>query len=367
MVDTLHPVDSIANVPLFNGRMLRQVNAVAFAGATATRPLGGRSGVRSGTSATTVTATSTTWTCGPLAGVADVEAAAEAGLVTFALDAAATGAVTPASASFARSDLIYVQIDIPVEDGSAAPVVTRKYVAGPLVAGAPDPALPVSRAFAIARINMPIAGGGAPTVTWIAPYAVAAGGTLPVRTATERDAVVPVEPQQVYRFDTDWFEFYDGSVWQMLAGKLPYFLASRDKVPSLANTTDTVLESTFTWSGSPTVRGFTYAAGVVTILAAGVYDISAAFSFAANGTGARRLFVLKNGASTAANPILYDEVAGSASAVGILKVAGSVLLAAGDTLRVAVWQNSGAALAAYNSSGAQNAASSFFNVAAKGA
>ncbi|TFD09828.1 hypothetical protein E3T26_14465 [Cryobacterium sp. TMT1-21] len=181
MVDTLHPVDSIANVPLFNGRQLRQLNAVAFGGATAARPLGGRSGVRPGTSVNTVTATATTWTCGPFAGAADVEAAAEAGLVSFALDAAASGAIAAANASYPRSDLVYVQIDIPVEDGSAVPVVTRKYVAGPTVSSTPsDPPLPVSRAYAIARINVPIAGGGSPTVTWIAPYAVAAGGVLPV-------------------------------------------------------------------------------------------------------------------------------------------------------------------------------------------
>ena len=178
MADTIFPVDAVSGSPAYSGRMLRQVNAVAFGGATAARPLGGRSGVRPGTSTSTVTATSTTWTCGPLAGVADVETAAEAGLVTFALDANATGSVTPASASFARQDLIYVQIDIPVEDGSSVPVVTRKYIAGTVAST--DPALPLSRAFAIARINVPISGGGSPTVTWIAPYAVATGGILPV-------------------------------------------------------------------------------------------------------------------------------------------------------------------------------------------
>lgn len=178
MVDTIYPVDAVTGAPAYSGRMLRQVGAITFGGATAARPLGGRSGVRPGTSVTTVTATSTTWTCGPLSGVADVETAAEAGLVTFALDAVATGAITAASASFARQDLIYIQIDIPVEDGSAVPTVTRKYIAGTIAST--DPALPVSHAFAIARINVPISGGGSPTVTWIAPYAVAAGGILPV-------------------------------------------------------------------------------------------------------------------------------------------------------------------------------------------
>ncbi|MBC7594534.1 MAG: hypothetical protein H7288_11450 [Kineosporiaceae bacterium] len=190
MVNTIYPVDAAAGAPSYGGRMLRQVNAVAFAGASSTRPLGGRSGVRPGTSTTTVSATSTTWTCAAFSGVADVEAAAESGLVTFSCDAVQTGSITAASASIARQDLIYVQIDIPVEDGSTVPVATVKYIAGTVAST--DPALPVSRAFAIARINVPVSGGGSPTVTWIAPYAVAAGGIIPVRNTTERDLLIPL-------------------------------------------------------------------------------------------------------------------------------------------------------------------------------
>ena len=247
MVDTIFPVDAVAGSPSYGGRMLRQVNAVAFGGATAARPLGGRSGVRPGTSTTTVTATSTTWTCGPLAGVADVETAAEAGMVSFAFDANATGAVTAANATYARRDLIYVQVDIPVEDGSSVPVVTRKYVAG-VASGTPvDPALPVSRAFAIARINVPASGGGSPTVTWIAPYAVAAGGILPVPSSASYPAA-PYTGQVVDDAALGYALRWNGSAWKSARGVTELGFADRGAAPS-----DVIVSAVSTWQDVPSV------------------------------------------------------------------------------------------------------------------
>ncbi|WP_105033489.1 hypothetical protein [Cryobacterium aureum] len=189
MTDTLHPVNAVDGAPAYSGRMLRQAAAVALAGATAARPLGARSGVRPGTSTTTVTATSTTWTCGPFAGTADVQAAAEAGPYDFAFDAAASGSMAAANASYARTDILYVQVDDPSEsDGSTVPAVTRKYLAGQAVAGQPTPVPPVAHTFVVARINVPKSGAGSPVVTWVAPYAVAAGGILPCPTASDYPA-----------------------------------------------------------------------------------------------------------------------------------------------------------------------------------
>ncbi|TFB96520.1 MULTISPECIES: hypothetical protein [unclassified Cryobacterium] len=216
MVNTIYPVDAAAGAPSYGGRMLRQVNAVAFAGATSARPLGGRSGVRPGTSTSTVSATSTTWTCGAFSGVADLEAAAESGMVTFSFDAIQTGSITAASASIARQDLIYVQLDIPVEDGSTVPVATVKYIAGTVAAT--DPALPVSRAFPIARINVPVSGGGSPTVTWIAPYAVAAGGIIPCPSSASYPAS-PYKGQMVYDISLNSVWIHNGTTWKPLAAE----------------------------------------------------------------------------------------------------------------------------------------------------
>ena len=188
MVDTIGDTNAVASSPMYSGRMLRQSRGVYMGGATATRPLGARSGVRPGTSATTVTVSGLTWTCGPFAGLADVETAAEAGAYPFSFDAATTASAIAAQGGNARSDLIVVQVDDPSEsDGTSIPAVRRLYVQGGTT-GPTDPTLP-ARSFPIARINVPASGGGAPTVTWIAPYATAAGAALWVLTKAQLDLI----------------------------------------------------------------------------------------------------------------------------------------------------------------------------------
>lgn len=177
------PLDAVNGAPTYSGRKLRQTNnAPTFAGATAARPLGALSGVRPGTSTTTVTATSTAWSCAPLAGVIDGEAAAEAGPYTFASDSVVTGSVNAANASNPRVDIIYVQVSDPAEaDGSTVPGVKIDYLAGTAASTPAAPAAP-ARSFVLAQINVPKSGGGSPSVTWVAPVAVAAGGVRPVDT-----------------------------------------------------------------------------------------------------------------------------------------------------------------------------------------
>lgn len=187
------PLDAVNGAPTYSGRVLRQTaNAPSFAGASAARPLGAMSGVRPGTSPSSVTATSTTWTCAPLAGVIDGESAAEAGPYTFASDANVSGSITAANASNPRTDIVYVQVSDPAEsDGSAAPGVTIAYLAGAAGPNATVPSTP-ARSFVLARINVPKSGGGSPSVTWVAPAAVAAGGIVPAVTSFQLTALTPV-------------------------------------------------------------------------------------------------------------------------------------------------------------------------------
>ena len=186
------PLDAVSGAPKYSGRVLRQTaNAPFLAGATTTRPLGALSGVRPGTSPGSVTATSTTWTCAPVAGVIDGEAAAEAGPYTFASDANVSGPVTAANSSNPRTDIVFVQVSDPAEaDGSSVPSVTIGYLAGSAGASAPVPATP-ARSFVLARINVPKAGGGSPSVTWVAPSAVAAGGIIPAVSSLQLAALTP--------------------------------------------------------------------------------------------------------------------------------------------------------------------------------
>lgn len=180
MVDTIGMANKVGAAPTYTGRQGRQLNAVAFAGATAARPLGALTGVRLGTSTTTVTATSTTWTCGPFSGLADVMVAAESGPYPFAFDGVTTGTLTPADTGFGRVDIVYVQIIDP-EDGSTVPTASRGYLAGSASASPVAPSAPAG-AFTIAQINVPKLGSGSPSVTWVAPVVVAAGGITPYPT-----------------------------------------------------------------------------------------------------------------------------------------------------------------------------------------
>lgn len=211
MVDRIGPVNAVTGAPLYDGRWERQLRGVHQVMGSAARPLGARTGVRPGTSTATVTATSTTWTCQAFAGDADVETAAEAGAYPFSFDAVATGAMTPADGSNSRTDIVYVQIDDPAEDGSGTPAVTRKYLAGVAGSGvAPSP--PVARAFVIAQINVPKSGAGSPSVTWVAPYTAAAGGVVPFpKLADLKLWTPPQDGQLAYAMDS-------GNLWIYEAG-----------------------------------------------------------------------------------------------------------------------------------------------------
>lgn len=190
MPGTAYPADNPGSTYAvqFTATQGRTSLAAAMGGATAARPLGGLSGVRPGTPSNIATATSTTWTVTPFGGYIDLATSATNGGYFFSFQANQTGTVTAAVAS-ARVDLLYTQSnDVNTSDGSAmAPQTLIGYQAG--VGGAGVPVLSAARAFVIAQINVPASGGGSPTVTWVAPYCVAAGGILPVPTT-----VYPASP-----------------------------------------------------------------------------------------------------------------------------------------------------------------------------
>ena len=188
MTNVIHPVNAVTGAPAYSGKMARQAMGALAGGATTTRPLGARSGVRPGTPTTTVTATPTVWTVNPHAGILDVQTSAIAGPYQYAIDAAVTGAVTAANATNPRKDIVYVKLDDPAEgDGSSVPAVTPLYLAGTAAAVPVPPATP-ARSMVLAIINVPVSGGGSPTVTWSAPYIAGAGGRIVVRDTTERAA-----------------------------------------------------------------------------------------------------------------------------------------------------------------------------------
>lgn len=167
MTARLWPADAVSGDPSYTGRALRQVMSLDVPMANPARPLGGFSGVRFGVNTSTlITATSTTWTVNPHAGVLDLEASAIAGVYRYAFDAAVTGSV-PAAGASARIDLISVQLSDPAEsDGTSAPGVSIVYTQG---SSSTNPPATPARSLALAQVNVPATGGGSPTVTWVAP------------------------------------------------------------------------------------------------------------------------------------------------------------------------------------------------------
>lgn len=180
MTVTVFPVDAVSGAPSYTGRQLRQLLAVLTGGGVGSRPLIGRSGVNPRTPASTVAASSSTWTVHPHGGYVDAEASAASGGYFYTVDADVTGSMTAANASNPRVDLIYVQISDPAEsDGSSTPSAVLGYVAGTAAASPVAPATP-ARSLALAQINVPVSGGGSPSVSWVARSMTAAGGIPPV-------------------------------------------------------------------------------------------------------------------------------------------------------------------------------------------
>jgi len=191
----------------------RQSGAAAHGGGSG-RQLGGRSGLRVGTPSNVLTATSTTWTLGPCAAEIDPGAAVHQGMYGWSSDANITGSVTAADATYARKDIVYIQVnDSSSGDGSGATTAPVLYLAGTAAASPTAPALP-ARSFLVGTISVPVAGGGTPTVALNPARYVAAGGILPVD-LTARDALTKYDMLTVQRTDVAGrpLETWDGGEW----------------------------------------------------------------------------------------------------------------------------------------------------------
>lgn len=186
MAIVVHPIDASAGAPAYTAQQTRQVFGALTGFATAARPLGARSGVRPGTPATTVAlsgAGNTTWTVNAHSGILDTESPVAAGAYQYATDGTDTGTITAASVSIQRADIIWVAVNDTVQDSSGLRNGVVTYQAGTVANTAPTPTN--TRAMVLAQITVPISGGGAPFVTWVAPYSVAAGGILVCKSSAD--------------------------------------------------------------------------------------------------------------------------------------------------------------------------------------
>jgi len=146
--------------------------------------------------------------------------------------------------------------------------------------------------------------------------------------------------------DTNVIYRYTGSAWALTAGAYPYIEYRLASTQSIGNSADTTID----WDASPTVSVGTWSetTGVITVPLSGYYSLDVLLYWAASATGVRGIHISRNGTA--------DRIAGfdaSASVTAISSLSRTTYLAASDTIRVRVFQNSGGALniAEYYSSG----------------
>lgn len=211
MSDVLWPVDAVDDTPDYTGAWLRQVDSVKLSGATALKPFGARIGVRPGVGSPCSIA-GLNWTITPHSGVLDYKTNELAGAQGYTFDANKTAAINALpTGSNTRIDLLSITYDDPIEDASSLPVPRVVYTPGTAANPGLQPATPASTMLA-AVIHATSSGA---TITWVAPWTVAAGGILPVRDSTEYPAS-PYVGQQIDSVALGGPLRWNGSAWKVL-------------------------------------------------------------------------------------------------------------------------------------------------------
>ena len=219
MTITCQPMDATSGAPAYSAQNERQ-NMAALYGGGGGVVLGARSGWRPGTPMNILTATSTTWTLTPCSAVITPGAATAQGSYRWSADANVTGSVTAADATYARKDIAYITVnDSSSGDGSGALTAPVLYLAGTPAASPVAPTLP-ARSYLVGTINVPLSGGGSPTVVMNTAVFVGAGAIQPVFSLTERDGLTKYDSLTVRRMDLTGFplETCRATVWGPEAG-----------------------------------------------------------------------------------------------------------------------------------------------------
>ena len=348
MANRVGPADAVAGAPSYTGRMLRQLGAVNLAGSTSADPLGAHSGVRPGTPSSTVSVTTTQWTVGNHSGVIDVAPSLQAGPYTYSIDAPVVGTLTAAT-SFIRIDILSLTLTDPAESvGSGTPGVAITYTVGTVAST--QPATP-AYSMLLAVITTPASGGGGPTVQWVAPYSVASGAPIPVRSQAERDALSAHLGLQVKRLDLNGcpVETYNGTAFG--GGGARFGARVQTNVAQTAAGSTVVVANnggTAAWTTIDNIGGFATGVGgtatpiVIPAGAGGMYLVGLAIVMTAISTTRGFADILINGSNGGTGP-------GGATGIGGARVVftgdtnGAVsapfLLNAGDTVGVQVFNN----------------------------
>jgi hypothetical protein len=336
-----YPVDAVGALPSYSGRALRQTAVAPFvAMGSASRTLGGVSGVRPGTPASIGSVTSTQWSVNPFAGVIDGESLAIAGPYTYAFDTAQTGAVNTAGSS-ARTDRLDVQINDSAEsDGTPATTPAFAQIVYTPSAGAGVPAAP-ARTHPLFLINVPASGGGSPTLTWNASFTAAPGGHVEFLTLAALYAWTPADPAQLATVTSDptvanngdyrW----TGTAWVATRLNIGASVKRSGTAATFSAGAWTQLTNAAYWVTDQPAAGMTAFNGTFVAPVAGLYDVRAGIQL---DTAVSAILALKknDGGGSALGTIAQGGATGFANDTSI-QTSKLVRLNAGDYVAAAIY------------------------------
>jgi hypothetical protein len=296
MATTVLYLDAASAAPSYNGQGLRTGLSPLAGVAPIARPLGATSGVRPGTPSTTVSVSGTTWSCAAHSGIIDAESSANAGPYLYATDGTDTGTVTAADATNPRVDIVYVQVNDQVQDGSGLESGTVGYAAGTPAASNPQPPTTPPRSLVLAQISVPKSGGGNPTVSWVA---------------------------------TGW-------------DQPPAWSAARlSAIQSIGSTTETQVVFGTALKNARNIYSVT--TGNATIGVPGWYDLTTSIQFDTNANNNGYVAIEVNGTKVAGNSTTALAVSATA-AMRQVTVSTKQYLNIGDVVGVYVWHNASSAI-----------------------
>ena len=289
------PLDASSGSPSYSAQATRQAFSALMGVSPSTRSLGATSGVRPGTPTNTVNITNNnTWNVGAHSGVLDVETSPFAAPYLYATTGGDSGTITAANATYARVDIVYVQVSDNVQDSSGSETGTVGYLAGTPAASPVAPAAP-ARSMVLAQINVPAVGGGNPTVSWVAP------------------------------------------IWTKV---LHQWMATRTTTQSIPSTSET--QVVFNSVVRNAVSLYSAASGSATIVVPGWYNVSSSVILDQNSSNNGYVAIEVNGSRVAVTATAT--LAASANSMRVMTVSTPVYLNAGDVVSVGVWHNNSAAL-----------------------
>lgn len=260
------------------------------------------------------------------------------GAYTFANDGTVNVATTAAPGSNSRYDVVYAwQRDYAIDGSNSTPVIG--VVQG---TAASSPSVPSLSSFPgaieLARILVPsgvTATNSGTTITQTAPFTASAGGVVPVRNLTERDAGTWLESQVVWDISTDIEWTHDGSTWNAPYGSYLGRAVRASNTPTVANASFTDLSTTANWSTTSTagmVKNFASYSNGWTIPASGVYEVS--YSIASSAGVGLLVGITVNDSSVVVGDLKFSSVASVVQSVASTTVTGQSYFAANDVIRL---------------------------------